>query len=69
MKKNRNSIAMFVSLAAALFLLTLFPLENVNSAAADLDEQIGQMIMVGFRGLNLATDNPIVNDIRDRQVG
>ncbi len=36
---------------------------------ANLDEYIGQMIMVGFRGLSLTPDNPIASDIRDRKIG
>jgi beta-N-acetylhexosaminidase len=36
---------------------------------SSLDEKIGQMIMVGFRGLELCSDNPIVQDIRDRHIG
>jgi beta-N-acetylhexosaminidase len=30
---------------------------------------IAQMVMVGFRGLTLTEDNPIVQDIRERQIG
>jgi beta-N-acetylhexosaminidase len=41
-----------------------------NAAAPDaLDEMIGQMILVGFRGLALEAENPIVADIRDRKIG
>lgn len=34
-----------------------------------LDFMIAQMVMVGFRGLTLTADNPIVSDVRDRQIG
>ena len=34
-----------------------------------LDLMIAQMMMVGFRGLTLTADNPIVQDIRERQIG
>ncbi len=34
-----------------------------------LDAKIGQMIMVGFRGLELRDDNPVVADLEQRQVG
>jgi len=35
----------------------------------DLDVKIGQMLMVGFRGLEVQDDHPIVQDIRERQIG
>lgn len=38
-------------------------------ADADLDTMIGQMLMVGFRGLELNSTSPIVQDIRDRHLG
>ena len=34
-----------------------------------LDLMIAQMVMVGFRGLTLTADNPVVQDIRERQIG
>jgi beta-N-acetylhexosaminidase len=34
-----------------------------------LDLEIGQMLMVGFRGLEVSDDHPIIEDIRDRQLG
>ncbi len=38
-------------------------------ANPSLDLMIAQMVMVGFRGLTLTADNPIVQDIRERQIG
>ncbi len=38
-------------------------------AAASLEQMLGQMIMVGFRGTTLATAAPIVADISQRGVG
>ena len=38
-------------------------------ANPSLDLMIAQMVMVGFRGLTLTEDNPIVQDIRERQIG
>ena len=34
-----------------------------------LEVKIGQMLMVGFRGLRVDDDHPIVSDIRDRHLG
>lgn len=35
----------------------------------DLEFKVAQMVMLGFRGLDLSGDNPIVADIRERQIG
>lgn len=35
----------------------------------DLDTMIGQMLMVGFRGLSVNENSPVVRDIRDRHLG
>ncbi len=37
--------------------------------AAGLDEKIGQMVLAGFRGLELAEGNPVVADLRRRSLG
>jgi beta-N-acetylhexosaminidase len=34
-----------------------------------LEAKIGQMLMVGFRGLRITTDHPIVSDIQERHLG
>jgi len=34
-----------------------------------LEDMIGQMIMVGFRGLTLEPGNPVLEDIRERRIG
>lgn len=39
------------------------------TAGVSLDEKIGQMLLVGFRGLTLTADNPIVADLRQRHIG
>ena len=39
------------------------------TVSTDLAFKIAQMVMVGFRGTDLSGDNPIVADIRDRQIG
>ena len=35
----------------------------------ELDVKIGQMLMIGFRGLEVTQSHPIVQDIRNRQIG
>jgi beta-N-acetylhexosaminidase len=44
------------------------PLSSSRPRASP-DERLGRMIMVGFRGLKLERDNPIVADLRERRVG
>jgi beta-N-acetylhexosaminidase len=34
-----------------------------------LDDKLGQMMLLGFRGFELTDDNPIVADLRERHVG
>ncbi len=63
------------SAGAGLAALTLFggcaPLSEATLAPSgvSLDEKIGQMIMIGFRGLELSESDPIMQDLRDRHVG
>lgn len=38
-------------------------------AAASLHDKIGQMVLVGFRGMKLDSGNPILIDIRERHIG
>lgn len=44
-------------------------LKNSTSTSSELDKMIGQMVMVGFRGLELSADNPVVRDISEAGVG
>lgn len=37
--------------------------------SVQLEHKIGQMLMAGFRGVELDADNPILADIRDRHLG
>lgn len=41
----------------------------IPAPAADLDTKIGQMLMLGFRGMTLSPDSPIAADLRDRKIG
>lgn len=62
--------------AKRIFLFTLFlslllfsSCERSNQPTSDnLDEIIGQMIMIGFRGFDLTPDNPIVNDLVNNKI-
>jgi beta-N-acetylhexosaminidase len=43
--------------------------EDFNVADADMNVKIGQMIMVGFRGLSVDDRSPIIADITKRKIG
>ncbi len=43
--------------------------DDVLSENATLDVKIGQMIMIGFRGLSVDDKSPVVADIRKRKIG
>jgi len=60
---------LLLALLGTLVLLSLLAFQTGKPASPDLDEQIGQMIMVGFRGLSLAPDNPVAADIKERKIG
>lgn len=57
------------------FLLTalvgILSLMNCGQSTADvsLEDKIGQMLMVGFRGTQLDESNPVVEDIQNRNIG
>ncbi|HLS27424.1 MAG TPA: glycoside hydrolase family 3 protein [Opitutales bacterium] len=40
-----------------------------NAGMTTLEKKIGQMLLLGFRGLKLAENDPIIADIRDRHIG
>lgn len=48
---------------------TLAPEETPAEDMADLRRKLAKMVLVGFRGLTLGADNPIVADVRDRDIG
>ncbi len=43
--------------------------QTVEITTPTLDEKIGQMLMIGFRGTNLTEDNHIYNDIKNLHIG
>ena len=54
---------------ALIFLSGASPVPAVADADPDLDMKVGQMIMVGFRGLSVTDGQPIARDIRQRRIG
>jgi beta-N-acetylhexosaminidase len=45
------------------------PAPATTAASADLEVKIGQMLMVGFRGLEVDAEHFVVRDIRERHLG
>lgn len=61
---------LFVSAWVAFFFLAgAAPAAAGPGEEPGLDEKIGQMIMVGFRGLSVADGAPVARDIRERRIG
>lgn len=42
---------------------------TAEAASPSIEEMVGGMLMLGFRGFELAEDNPIVADLQERHVG
>jgi beta-N-acetylhexosaminidase len=61
----------FYSALASLFWLSLVIAPGPAVAIEDpsLEFKIGQMLMIGFRGLEVEADHPILVDIRERHIG
>lgn len=45
------------------------PNDSTPIAEATLEEKIGQMLMVGFRGLEVSPDSQIIKDIKAKRIG
>ncbi|WP_319780561.1 glycoside hydrolase family 3 protein [Maridesulfovibrio sp.] len=43
--------------------------KDISPGPSELDVMIGQMVMVGFRGLEVKGENPVISDIRDSHIG
>lgn len=48
---------------------TLKATETMPTPEVNLDTKIGQMVMLGFRGLTVKDDSPIVRDLVERKLG
>lgn len=57
-----------LQILAGLLVILLFPV-GCAASAATLDEKIGRMLMVGFRGTQVDDDHFIIQDIRQRHLG
>lgn len=72
-RSGRTTLTRREFLAGGAAVLAVSPKFGRNSGRPQrpdgLDEMIGQMILVGFRGLDLSGENPVVADIRDRKIG
>jgi beta-N-acetylhexosaminidase len=59
---------MLIRLLAALLLVGIFTLQEVE-AQKSLDKKIGQMLLIGFRGMDAKPESQIVKDIRRFHIG
>ena len=64
-----NDPPMRLLLAASALICALAPCLAAGPSPDELDRMIGQMIMVGFRGVSPDPKNPIVSDIAEGRVG
>ncbi|WP_415718474.1 glycoside hydrolase family 3 protein [Maridesulfovibrio sp.] len=53
----------------AVIILSGCAAKKSSNGPSELDIMIGQMVMVGFRGLQLNADNPVIRDIREAHIG
>jgi beta-N-acetylhexosaminidase len=60
---------MDMSFRIILLTLILGLLVGCSSSEVSLEEKIGQIMMVGFRGETLDESDPIISDIRDHHIG
>jgi len=72
--KNRRSSLKYALLLVNFILALLFSnntvsMDNTNMSLDELDQQIGQMLLVGFRGFTVDETHPIVQDIQQRHIG
>ncbi len=59
-----------IKISVFVFLLILLaPVAGLSDEGESLDVQIGQMLMVGFRGLSATEESPIIGDIKRRHIG
>jgi beta-N-acetylhexosaminidase len=63
---RRQLILLLLTMATVLISLTTC---KQPPADVSLDVKIGQMIMVGFRGLDVNDDSPVIRDIVERHIG
>ncbi|MFA5080594.1 MAG: beta-N-acetylhexosaminidase [Candidatus Paceibacterota bacterium] len=71
MKYNRTRIIFPVILIAILFIFSISFATTINKAnkEKELRNMIGQMIVIGFRGLEVDQDSYIVKEIKNNNIG
>lgn len=50
-------------------IIILFLLTIQSAASQSLEDKIGQMLIIGFRGTEVTSQSPIYDDINDRNIG
>lgn len=54
---------------SVVFIISGCALHRTAELSPEVEQMIGQMVMVGFRGLEAGPDSPVVSDIRDAGIG
>jgi len=68
MSWNGRSLLLSILVWVSLAIPTGFAEVPRTETGADLDTEIEQMIMVGFRGLTVDDQSPIIRDIKERRI-
>ncbi len=70
-RRKCEELIRLISLCTAFLVVgVLVPFPSVaEGAKVNIGEQIGQMLMVGFRGLEVDEESPVVRDIREGRIG
>jgi beta-N-acetylhexosaminidase len=73
--KNNNLKNVYMKLnlkwtiAILILIFSIAGCEKDEDKTPGLDEQIGQLLLVGFRGTTLTADNPIITDLENYNLG
>lgn len=59
----------FLILVTALFINSCSSEKPTEKTTSFTDKQLGQMLVVGFRGTEINAESPIVRDIKERNLG
>ncbi|MBN2568974.1 MAG: glycoside hydrolase family 3 protein [Deltaproteobacteria bacterium] len=66
---HKTSPSIRICILIFLTILLLVPSSIFSGTHESLDTQIGQMLILGFRGLSVTNESPIMTDIKARHIG
>ncbi len=69
-KRKKNIHRAILCVALTIFWMLVLPVSSTADASkTDIGKKAGQMLMIGFRGLLVDGQSPIIQDIGDRNIG